>query len=246
MQFCTVGYPASYRGKLTSGNITAKFFWLQPEIMGTSRIKVSMFNVPVDFIYFLSVYRHIEEVTPAKSQFSCPRSQPTSWVYPLTSERRKIISTEKLPTTTEEMDISFNLKRCRNSKEGSLKKLFIVLYIDFWRANQGGFQKCDVQLCCKVNKEQQKCHVNCMGRIVLVGWRKNVWAVEKYIITEVFNPSVQSGRAVSRVDESHHLAISLEWGRWPLGCKTALYQALMTKVWRSKVLNMSISTWCKL
>ena len=41
----------------------------------------------------------------------------------------------------------------------------------------------DVQLCLMINKGQWKCHVNCVGRNMLVS--------EKYIITEVFDPSGQ-------------------------------------------------------
>ena len=42
----------------------------------------------------------------------------------------------------------------------------------------------DVQLCLKVNKGLRKCHINCVGR--------NVWALEKYIMTDVFDTSSQS------------------------------------------------------
>ena len=50
--------------------------------------------------------------------------------------------------------------------------------------------KQDVYLCLKVNKEQQKCHTNCLGRVCK--------EPEKYITTEVFNPGPRGEQRGSR------------------------------------------------
>ena len=58
--------------KVTSTNIATKFFRLQPEYLGTRRIRVTVCNVPA-FITgevqtsFLSAYGHVEEINPLRS-----------------------------------------------------------------------------------------------------------------------------------------------------------------------------------
>ena len=58
--------------KLAGGNITSKYFWLQPEYMGRRRIKITVCNVPIALneevlAAYLIKYGNIEAINKAKS-----------------------------------------------------------------------------------------------------------------------------------------------------------------------------------
>ena len=81
--------------------------------------------------------------------------------------------------------------------------------------------------------------------------RKNVCAAEKYIMTEVFNPSGhlvlevgQSERAVSRGDKSAVLGPS-PGVRRSSSWESVQYQFLVKDARSRKALNISFSMWCK-
>ena len=75
-----------------------------------------------------------------------------------------------------------------------------------WPGWQHGFQKQDVQQCLKGNKGHQKCQVNYVGR--------NVWAIEKYILTAVFDPSSQGSQQSRYVRPFRALAWGLSAPVW--------------------------------
>ena len=93
-----------------------------------------------------------------------------------------------------------------------------------------------MQLCLKVNKEQRKCHVNCVGR--------NVWASGRYIMTDVFAPSGESESVASR--ESSLSAIlgasaGVGWVERPV-----LSQYSRKEARKSMAIWKCIVTWCQL
>ena len=64
--------PSEYLAKKLAGNITTKFFRLQPEYKGHGRIRVTVCNVPMEFnryvlAAYISDYGVVEEVLPARS-----------------------------------------------------------------------------------------------------------------------------------------------------------------------------------
>ena len=82
--------------KLAGENITSKYFRLQPEYLGRQRIKITVYNVPIQLneevlAAYLSNYREIEDVTKAKSNngtapgdylFTCAETEGGLWLYP--------------------------------------------------------------------------------------------------------------------------------------------------------------------